>query len=50
LPDKKRENHWWDCIVECAVAASKQGVKLVGNVHQSTGCEIKQKIISLEEV
>jgi hypothetical protein len=25
-PDK--ENHWWDCVVGCAVAASEQGCKL----------------------
>ena len=28
LRPEKPDNHWWDCLVGCAVAASIQGVKL----------------------
>lgn len=30
LPDKQRDNHWWDCLVGCAVGASIQGARASG--------------------
>lgn len=30
-PDKQRDNHWWDCLVGCAVAASIQGARASGD-------------------
>ena len=30
LPDKNRDNHWFDCLVGCAVAASIEGAVLPG--------------------
>lgn len=26
-----RDNHWWDCLVGCAVAASERGAKAIGH-------------------
>lgn len=43
------ENHWWDCIVGSAVAASIQGVSLDG-VHASTRARPKVARMSIEEV
>jgi len=47
LRPEASENHWLDCIVGCAVAASMQGVVLAG-----TGAERprKRKRISLREI
>ncbi|RPI83891.1 MAG: hypothetical protein EHM42_07995, partial [Planctomycetaceae bacterium] len=28
LRPERSDNHWWDCVVGCAVAASMQGVEL----------------------
>ena len=48
LPDKQRDNHWWDCLVGCAVAASKAGAKLGGNIqHQAEVVRTERKRISL---
>ena len=41
------ENHWWDCLVGCGVAASKCGVKLAGDVHQDHNERPKRKRMSL---
>lgn len=30
LPPHRPDNHWFDCLVGCAVAASMQGVSLIG--------------------
>lgn len=30
-PVAGRDNHWWDCVVGCAVAASMEGVRLFAN-------------------
>ena len=30
LPAHKPENHWFDCVVGCAAAASMQGVEKIG--------------------
>lgn len=36
----RRENHWWDCLVGCFVAASELGVVVAG--HQSADPEVKK--------
>ena len=50
MPDKNRDNHWWDCLVGAAVAASMHGITLSGGVHQATQPQVKRKTVSLASV
>lgn len=43
-----RENHWWDCVVGCAVGASLQGATLPGT--QSRGGTQPQKLMTIAEL
>jgi len=45
----RTENHWWDCLVGAAVAASMAGVVLGGGVHQSTEKPRRRKRVSLAD-
>jgi phage terminase large subunit GpA-like protein len=40
-----RDNHWWDCLVGCAVAASKLGVRL----PEAHAAKRKRKVVSYAE-
>ena len=49
LKPLRPDNHWLDCLVGCAVAASIQGVTL-GGVHQPIEAPPRQKRVSLAEI
>ncbi len=49
LRPQRPDNHWFDCLVGCAVAASIQGVELPG-ATTPTGRQGKGRRISLREV
>ncbi|MCE9618441.1 MAG: phage terminase large subunit family protein [Planctomycetes bacterium] len=42
-----RDNHWWDCLVGCAVAASMQGISLEGEAG-ATATRKKTKLSELQ--
>lgn len=42
-----RDNHWWDCIVGCMVAASERGCEQAGTGPQN---ELKRKRVKLSEI
>lgn len=44
----RKENHWWDCVVGCAVAASVQG--LVWNVSGSPMPKREKKKVDIEQL
>ena len=47
LPAHKPDNHWFDCVVGCAAAASMQGVERVGAAVQPQG---ERKPLKLSEL
>ena len=47
LPPNKPDNHWLDCLVGCAVAASMQGISLLG---ETVASRRHAKRISLAEL
>jgi len=49
LKPLRPDNHWLDCLVGCAVAASIQGVTL-GGVHQPIEAPPRRKRVSLDEI
>ena len=49
LKPLRPDNHWLDCLVGCAVAASIQGVAL-GGVHQPIEAPPQRKRVSLDEI
>ena len=49
LKPLRPDNHWLDCLVGCAVAASIQGVTL-GGVHQPIETPPRRKRVSLDEI
>ena len=49
-PDTNRDNHWFDCLVGAAVAASMQGIALGGGVHQANETKPKRKTVSLTKI
>ncbi len=46
LPAHRPDNHWGDCVVGCAVAASMQGAERIGAAVQTGGKEKKQLKLS----
>jgi hypothetical protein len=44
-----RDNHWWDCLVGCAVAASVQGVVLLGPGDKSRGDRPRIRLSELQK-
>ncbi len=47
LPAHKPDNHWFDCVVGCAAAASMQGVERIGAAVQPQG---ERKRLKLSEI
>jgi len=43
----RTENHFWDCLVGCAVAASEQGITLTGSGNQSN---VRKPAIKLSSI
>ncbi|NLW49349.1 MAG: hypothetical protein GXY85_00715 [Candidatus Brocadiaceae bacterium] len=48
LPAHKPDNHWFDCVVGCAAAASMQGVQRVGAAVQPPGERKRLKLSELQ--
>jgi len=46
LPAHKPDNHWFDCVVGCAAAASMQGVERIGAAVQARATEKKRLKLS----
>jgi phage terminase large subunit GpA-like protein len=44
LPPGKPDNHWLDCLVGCAAAASMRGIKLAGVMEARPGMGKRKKI------
>jgi hypothetical protein len=44
LPPHRPDNHWLDCLVGCAVAASVQGAKLGEAVDRGVGPREKKRL------
>ena len=47
LPPHKPDNHWLDCVVRCAAAASMQGVERIGVAVQP---QVERKRLKLSEL
>jgi hypothetical protein len=41
------ENHWWDCLVGCAVAASMEGIAAIGQTEIQTG---RRRVLTLKDM
>jgi len=49
LPAHRPENHWFDCVVGCAAAASMQGVEHIGAAVKVGGERKRLKLSDLRE-
>ncbi len=49
LPAHKLDNHWLDCVVGCAAAASMQGVERIGAAVQPQGVRKCLKLSELQQ-
>ena len=50
LPAHKPDNHWFDCLVGCAAAASMQGVERIGAAMQAQAVRKRLKLSELQRL
>ena len=48
-PDAK-DNHWWDCVVGSAVAASMSGCVLAGTMEDKRARAVSKSKVKLSEL
>ncbi len=48
FPAHRPDNHWLDCVVGCAAAASMQGVERIGAAVQPTGDRPRLRLSGLQ--
>jgi hypothetical protein len=49
LKAARPDNHWLDCLVGCAVAASMEGIKLFGTEDNAVSIQQRIKLSSLQQ-